>query len=165
MTLLARPVRQQDLQQITQFIQSADELFFAYPKATYPLTTAQLSEAIQQRYHATVIECDGVLCGFANFYRVEPQGVCAVGNVMVAPQYRGRGVGRFLITTMIELAQTHYAARELLASCFNHNTVGLLVYPKLGFVPRRIEPRLDHQGNAVALIHLSLTLASSLRPV
>ena len=39
-------------------------------------------------------------------------------------------------------------------SCFNSNVAGLLLYPKLGFVPFAIEERKNKEQERVALIHL-----------
>ena len=41
-------------------------------------------------------------------------------------------------------------------SCFNANTAGLLLYPRLGFTPSAIEERRDKAGAPVALVHLRL---------
>lgn len=156
MPLTHRPVTAQDIPAICGFAQSEEELFFLFPKAEFPLTPAQLQDAIAQRSDATVVELDGAVVGFANFYRWERGGSCAIGNVVVAPVARGRGVGRYLIERMIELAFTRHQAGEVTVSCFNGNVAGLLLYPKLGFRPCAIEERRDRKGKRVALIHLRL---------
>lgn len=149
-----RPVEPRDLSRICCFVQSAEELFFLFPKARYPLNTAQLQQAIDSRSDATVLLQDDQVVAFANFYRAEAGGICAIGNVIVDPAQRGQGLGRLLIGTMLELASQRYQANEVRISCFNHNTAGLLLYPQLGFAPFAIEPRLDWQGQRVALIHM-----------
>lgn len=154
--MFCRPVQPADLPHICHFATTAEELFFAYPKANYPLDVAQLSAAIAQRAHATVVEDDGAVVAFANFYRWEHGGCCAIGNVLVAPAQRSRGVGRFLIEQMCQLAWEHYAASEVTVSCFNHNTVGLLFYPQLGFQVHAIEARAQASGETCALLHFRL---------
>lgn len=47
----------------------------------------------------------------------------------------------FIVETMTGLAFERYGANEVQISCFNENTAGLLLYPKLGFVPYAIEER------------------------
>ncbi|MDH1658942.1 GNAT family N-acetyltransferase [Pseudomonas mosselii] len=158
MPLSHRPVQPADIATLCSFPQSADELFYMFPKATYPLTSAQLSEAIAQRSGSTVIEADGAIVGFANFYKAEYDGVCALGNVVVAPTARGQGVARYLVQCMIALAREDFAAREIWVSCFNHNTAGLLLYPQLGFVPFGIEERRAPDGSRVALIQMKQVL-------
>jgi GNAT superfamily N-acetyltransferase len=94
---------------------------------------------------------------FANFYVREKGGACAIGNVVVAPEARGQGVGRYLIETMAAKALREHAAREVRISCFNGNVAGLLLYAELGFAPYAVERRLDPAGARVALIHMRLS--------
>lgn len=156
MSLTHRPVTEKDIQLICGFPQSEDELFFLFPKADFPMTPAQLQGAIAQRSDSTVAEFAGKVLAFANFYHWEAGGCCAIGNVMVSPAARRRGVGKYLIEQMIDLAFTKHQAAEVTVSCFNQNLAGLLLYPKLGFRPYAVEERNDKQGNRVALIHMRL---------
>ncbi|MHC6227266.1 GNAT family N-acetyltransferase [Pseudomonas sp. X10] len=154
MHLTHRPVHTNDIATLCCFPQGPDELFYMFPRASYPLTPAQLSEAIAQRSGSTVVEGDGVVLGFANFYKAEHGGICALGNVVVAPAARGKSVARYLVQQMIELARREFEAREVWVSCFNHNTAGLLLYPQLGFAPFAIEERLGPGNQRVALIQM-----------
>lgn len=156
MSLTHRPVAEKDIQLICGFPQSQDELFFLYPKAIFPLTESQLSNAIAQRSDPTVVELDGQVVAFANFYRWEFHGCCSIGNVIVSPAARGRGVGCYLLERMIALAFSKYHATEVTVSCFNQNVAGLLLYPKLGFQLYAVEERKDKKGSRVALIHMRL---------
>lgn len=155
MPLTHRPVEDKDIRIICGFPRNEDELFFLYPKATYPLTPPQLRTAISSRSDSTVVEHRGEVVGFANFYRWGT-GDCSIGNVIVSPADRGSGVGRYLIGQMIDIAFTKHRAAEVAVSCFNQNTVGLLLYSKLGFQPYAVEQRQDRSGKRVALIHLRL---------
>lgn len=154
--LTPRPVAEKDIQTICSFPQTEDELFFLFPKATFPLTPSQLQDAIARRSDSTVVVLDRAVVAFANFYRWEAGGRCSIGNVMVSPNVRGCGVGHFLIQHMVDLAFSKYRAAEVTVSCFNQNTAGLLLYPKLGFQPYAIEEREAKNGNPVALIHMRL---------
>lgn len=155
MPLTHRPVEQKDIQVICGFPQSEDELFFLFPKATFPLTPSQLQDAIAQRSDSTVVELGGEVVAFANFHRWGG-GCCSIGNVIVSPVARRRGVGRYLIEQMIALAFSKHQAAEVTVSCFNQNIAGLLLYPKLGFQPYAVEERQDKKGDRVALIHMRL---------
>ncbi|BBO83565.1 N-acetyltransferase [Desulfosarcina ovata subsp. sediminis] len=117
------------------------------------MTPKQLQSAIEQRCDATVVEQDGNIVGFANFYRWE-DGICCIGNVIVAPFARGQGVARFIIKTMISLADLKHSATKIQISCFSQNIAGLLLYKKLGFQPFDIEARKRNDGKRVALIHM-----------
>jgi ribosomal protein S18 acetylase RimI-like enzyme len=154
--LTHRAVESRDIGLICAFPQSEEELFFMYPAAQYPLTPGQLEAAIAERSDSTVIELEGQVVGFANFYQWQIHGTCSIGNVAVSPQVRGRGVGKYLITQMVELAFSKHLASEVAISCFHRNAVGLLLYAKLGFRPEAIEERRDRMGNRVALIHLRM---------
>ena len=156
MLLTHRPIAEKDIQVICGFPQSEDELFFLFPKAVFPLTPLQLQDVIEQRSDSTVVELSGEIVAFANFYRWESGGRCSIGNVIVSPAARGRGVGRYLIEQMIGLAFSKHQASEVTVSCFNQNVAGLLLYPKLGFQPYAVEERQDKKGNRTALIHLRL---------
>lgn len=157
MLLTHRPVAEKDIQAICGFPQSEDELFFLFPKAEFPLAPSQLQESIAQRSNSTVVELDGNVVAFANFYRWETAGSCSIGNVIVSPLARGHGVGRYLIEQMIGLAFSKHQATEVTVSCFNQNVAGLLLYPQLGFQPYAIEERKDKKGIPVALIHMRLS--------
>jgi len=154
MNLKHRPVKADDVKTICGFPQGVQELYFMFPKAEFPLTEAQMSAAISQRFDSTVFEADGVIVGFANFYRAERQGICCIGNVIVAPSARGKGVARFIVETMTEFAFERWEVQEVQLSCFNENTAGLLLYPTLGFVPFDIEERTSPGGGRTALIHM-----------
>lgn len=154
--LTHRPIEADDIPIICQFPQSAQELYFLFPKASYPLSVEQLKNAIDQRHDSTVVLQDHCVVGFANFYICEPEVKCSVGNVIIAPEARGQGVGQYLIEAMVDIAVTKHKAKELHLSCFNQNVSGLLLYQKLGFRPFAIEGRVDKQGARVALIHMKL---------
>jgi ribosomal protein S18 acetylase RimI-like enzyme len=156
MSLIHRPVEEKDIRVVCGFPQSEDELFFMFPKADFPLSFPQLQEAIAQRSDSTVAELDGEVAAFANFYHWETGGRCSIGNVIISPSARRRGVGRYLIGRMVAIAFSKHRATEVTVSCFNQNIAGLLLYSKLGFCPYAIEERKDRQGNRVALIHMRL---------
>ncbi|MET3055203.1 GNAT family N-acetyltransferase [Pseudomonas alkylphenolica] len=158
MQLTHRPVQAKDIATICCFPQGPEELFYMFPKAEYPLTPTQLHDAITQRAGSTVVEGDGAVLAFANFYKAEHNGICALGNVVVAPAARGHGVARYLVQSMIDLARTQFNAREVWVSCFNHNTAGLLLYPQLGFTPFATEERQGPGNTRVALVQMKQAL-------
>lgn len=160
MILQHRPVKADDIKNICSFPLNARELFFMFPKAQYPLTEAQLSNAIAQRFDSTVVETENNVVGFANFYRAETGGVCCIGNVIVAQEARGKGLANFIVETMTALAFDRYDATEVQISCFNENTAGLLLYPKLGFLPFAVEERMSMDNRRSALIHMARSRAA-----
>lgn len=158
--MLHRPVTALDLPLLCTFPRTEEELFYLYPSARYPLTPEQLARCIAQRSAPTVVEDGGRVVAFADLFRLKGSRLVNIGNVMVAPEARGRGVGRYLIEAMVDSARTLYGARRVRVSCFNRNTAGMLLYAKLGFVPCGVEERTDWLGRRVALVHLRLPLKS-----
>ena len=155
-----RPVQDRDFQTIATFPKSDEELYFFAPKLTFPAQPKQLADIATQRKACTVVEVDSHLAGYGNIYKWD-DGICAIGNVIVAPQYRGQGVARYLIGILTETAQREFSAQQVQISCFNSNAAGLLLYPKLGFSPFDIEQRTGPTGDPVALIHMRLELAEA----
>ena len=156
MNLTHRTATEKDIPVICSWAANQDELYYFFPKATHPLTPKQLSEAIAQRANSTVVELEGQPVAFANFYKWESGGTCSIGNVIVCATARNKGVASFLIKQMCSIAFRDYNASVVTVSCFNFNTAGLLLYPKLGFQPFATEERQDKAGNRVALIHMRL---------
>ncbi len=153
-----RPATLDDLPEVVAFPQNADELFFCYPKAVWPLDVEQLAAAMTERRDSTVVLLDGRIAGFANFYQWQQGDSCALGNLMIAPWARGRGVARYLVTTMERLAREQHQASRMRVSCFNANSAGLLLYLALGYALAGLVERRDPQGARVALLQFNKAL-------
>lgn len=153
-----RPVEIADLESIRKLPQNAEELFFMFPKAEYPLTEGQLKTAVNNRFDSTVVLLNDEIVGFANFYEKEENHYCSIGNVVVSSKYRNQGIGAFLIQTMERIALERYNVLDIHLSCFNTNTKGILLYSKLGYTPYAIERRMSSQGESLALIKLRKVL-------
>lgn len=156
MTLDHRPLQEADAEVICNFPRSAEELFFVFPKAAYPLKPGRLLEAARTRLDPTVGLLDGRIAGYVNFVEVKEKKFCTVGNLVVYPECRRRGVGAYLVDTMVQKAFTTYAARFVRASCFSHNKAAYALYHKLGFRPAEMGQRLGPDGEPVLLIHMHL---------
>jgi ribosomal protein S18 acetylase RimI-like enzyme len=156
--LTHRPACAADLAAIVEFPQNADELFFCYPKAIWPLSVGQLASAMAERRDSTVALLDGRVAGFANFYQWQHGDFCALGNLMVAPWARGQGVAQHLVAVMEQLAREHYKATRMCVACFNANSAGLLLYPTLGYALSGLVERRDPHGARVALLQFDKAL-------
>lgn len=151
-----RNVKDSDLAVICKFPQDKYELFNIYPAGTYPLTAEQLKSAVDSRCDSTVILCDQEIVGFANFYAAKEGYTCGIGNAIVKPSMRSKGVGKFLIRTMVGIAKEKYNVKDVKISCFSNNTAGLLLYTQLGFKPDFIDKVNDPDGNVVARVNFKL---------
>jgi ribosomal protein S18 acetylase RimI-like enzyme len=153
-----RPATAADLDTVVGFPQNVDELFFCYPRATWPLNVDQLAAAIAERRESTVVELDGRIAGFANFYQWQHGEFCALGNLMVAPWARSQGVAQYLVEVMENLARERYKAPLMKVSCFNANAGGLLLYTRLGYRTIGIVERRAPDGGRVAIVQLEKPL-------
>ncbi len=112
-----------------------------FPKADFPLTINQLKNTIKDRFDSTVVLFNNEVVGFANFYEVRESQYCAIGNVIVSPCFRNRGVGTFLINAMEDIGKKK-----------------LLLYTKLGYKPYEIEKYINKENEVSALIELKKVL-------
>ncbi len=151
-----RPVQYADLEEVVRFPQSRRELFNIFPAALHPLTVEQLKKAVDSRFESTVVHDEDEVVGFANYYSFTRGECCAIGNVIVRPERRGKGIGRYLIKTMIEIAVSKYEVKTVYISCFSDNFTALLLYASLGFKPFEIEPVKDFDGNSIPRIRMRL---------
>jgi ribosomal protein S18 acetylase RimI-like enzyme len=153
-----RDAERNDFAEIARFPESREEAFYMYPRGLFPLTSDQLEEAAAVRHLPTVVEVDGQAAGYANFYDLEPGERCWVGNVILRPNLRGSGIGRFLLETMQQRARQELHVKELHLVCHNTNTRALLFYQKLGYRPYDIKPMTDYTLNAIAGIKMRMEL-------
>lgn len=151
-----RPAAEADYPGICRLVADPDELFFVYPRGRFPLTAEQLQELARTRQELTVA-VDGLdVVGFANLYDYETGHKAFIGNVVVHRAWRGRGLGRRLVTHMLDLALGKHDLAATHISVFGHNTPAMLLYTHLGFAPYALEERRDPSGRRVALVHMRL---------
>ena len=162
--LTHRPASPGDVERICAFPQSVQELFHLFPKADYPLTVDQLTRAMRERTANTVVLANGDVAAFANLNKWEPNGICAIGNVCVAPHYRGCGAGTYLINVLVDTAKQDHNAASVEVSCFETNPDALKLYERLGFSPIKEETRFDKSGATTSLITLSLKTPGWVKP-
>lgn len=150
-----REVTEDDIPEICQLTETPEELFYCFPRSAFPLSQADVRSGIEKRSDSTVVEVAGRVVAFANFYRWGKE-LCSIGNVVVASDARGSGVGSYLIKHMVRLGFEKHHAQSVSVSCFNRNVAGLLFYRKFGFRPYDIEKRIDYNEQPVALVHMRL---------
>lgn len=141
---------------IVRLVPTQEELFLVYPNGKHPFTVDQLRTLADTRRELTVAVHDGEIVGFADLYNVEPGLHAFIGNVIVGRPFRGKGLGRALVTHMAQTVFGKYDTPEVRISVFNDNATALLLYSSLGFKPYAIEERADPSGKRVALIHMAL---------
>ncbi|EGL16858.1 MULTISPECIES: GNAT family N-acetyltransferase [unclassified Paenibacillus] len=155
----SRPLSPDDLDVICGLPQHAGELFYMYPKGAYPLTPEQIRETLKTRLCPTVITAEGGgIAAYANLYDCVREKECWLGNVIVAPEYRGKGASSYLIRTMMDKAKRELDVPFLNLVCHNTNTPALLLYAKLGFCPFDVSEKSGPDGKRLAGIHMRASL-------
>ena len=87
------------------------------------------------RHPVLVAEADGVVAGWASLNRFNPRPAydhVADFSIYIERGWRGRGVGRQLLTALIELAQELRYHKMVLAA-FPFNPAGVALHERLGF--------------------------------
>ncbi|MBU1003402.1 MAG: GNAT family N-acetyltransferase [Proteobacteria bacterium] len=158
-----RPLAADDLPSICGFVRTKEELFFMFPAANWPLSCAQLAQAATQRREPTVFLWEGEVAGYANFRTWEPDQYCEVGNVVVDPALRRRGLASRIMAVMEAKARDAFEAKQLQVSCFSMNTGGLILYSRLGFLATGIATRSGPDGAPSTLIHLKKNILGASR--
>jgi len=148
-----RELREADAALIATFPSTSQELFFMFPHATPPLTKKQILDLAGFRKVPTVALCGGEVAGYANIIECE-DGTCEVGNVVVAPKFRRRGVGAYLLRIMEKRAAEEYGAMRLRADCFSDNTAALFFYDRLGYKPAGLKAWERANGRRTAQIFM-----------
>lgn len=150
------PAVEQHYPAIGKLVTSPEELFLVYPSGHFPWDVEQLKAIAAVRHELTVGIVNDRVVAFSNFYDLVPQKSAYIGNVIVAPAYRGQGFGKSLIKHMICACQEKYQAIPHI-SVFNDNTRALLLYADLGFIPCAVESKLNLTRDRVGLIHMKYT--------
>ncbi len=123
-----------DFQTLIDWIDS-DKLNYLWggPNFKFPLDRSQLSKhcALPQVY-PFMFEVDKHNVGYAELYKVSDTHF-RVCRVFVSPEFRGRGLAKLMLQTLIEFAQSNLDARELSLAVFEHNHVAKNCYESLGF--------------------------------
>lgn len=149
-----RPFADEDALAISQFARSAEELFYCFPKATFPLNPELLIGEANRRQCPTVALLGGAVAGYVHFQEVRQRRFCAIGNLMVDPAHRRKGLAAYLIEAMASKAGREFGVRFVRASCFSHNSAAYQLYHKLGFRPADMVLRRAPDGEMWLLVHL-----------
>ena len=79
-----------------------------------------------------------------------------MGNLVVDPDRRRQGIGRFLVQAMITAAVAQHQVKFIRVACFSHNTAAYQMYHGLGFKPDKMVQRTTPEGEAVLLVNMTL---------
>ena len=105
---------------------------------TEPRTPSERAEwlaARGPRHPVLVAEADGVVTGWASLNRFNPRPAydhVADFSIYIERGWRGRGVGRRLLTALVELAQD-LGYHKMVLAAFPFNPAGVSLYERVGF--------------------------------
>jgi ribosomal protein S18 acetylase RimI-like enzyme len=143
----------EDFEIIATFPQDENELFHMFPSAVYPLTSIQMEEQTKLRLKPTVIIHNQEVVAHANLYGHEGS-TCWIGNVIIAPSYRGKGVVQYLVEVMEGIAKEELSVTHINLTCHSSNTRGIFLYTKLGYIPYEISRFNKPTGELIAGIRM-----------
>lgn len=117
-----RPVRPEDLPRIMEIERASYTA--PWPEASF--------RGLLRRPDASILiaELDGQIVGYAACWAVYEQG--ELGNIAVAPEYRGRGIAKRLMDAVIEDMRER-GVRELFLEVRVTNEVARRLYERYGF--------------------------------
>lgn len=151
-----RPIVEDDFQTLCDLISSEEELFLVYAQGKHPLTVPQVRELVDIRMEPTVMEHADRVVGFANFYGYKEGKSVVIGNVVVDPSLRGKGLGRRLVSHMVDLAFDRYDLPSVRIHVYNRNLGALLLYGAMDFKPYAMKVKTDYAGDPAMMFTLRL---------
>ena len=99
-----------------------------------------------------IIEQDGLTIGCIDLFDFDPRNRKAAIGMYVAPEYRGRGVGKEAVRALEQYAFGHLHLRLLYAVIADRNTACLALYRSLGYEEIASLPDWTLEGNATLFL-------------
>lgn len=108
---------------------------WAGPQLAYPFDPAQLPQLLQVAPGASYVLCqeDAEILGFGQ-YRLREPGVAHLCRIAIAPQARGRGLGKQLCSLLLEEAVRSHGVGAASLRVYRDNPAARAIYAGLGFV-------------------------------
>lgn len=124
-----------------------------FPVDAWPLHMFfdELSQPETRRY-LVAQGSDGIV-GYAGLMCIEP--IADVQTIAVVPEYEGRGIGSWLLTSLIEEARRRRAA-DVLLEVRADNPRAQQLYRRFGFEQIHIRPRYYRDGVDALIMRLQL---------
>lgn len=118
----------------------------------YPWTKRIMADCLRVGYHCLAGEVDGVLAGYC--VMSSGAGEAHILNLCVASEFQRRGLGRFLLTAMMDEART-FEVENLFLEVRPSNYPAIMLYEQLGFnevgIRKDYYPAKDGREDAVIL--------------
>lgn len=109
----------------------ASDAWFFSPSTAHSLSSEAIERLAAQRLSPTTAWLGDNLVAYANF--IEVGSTCSLGNLIVAPAYRRRGIASTLLRHMEALAHLRHRAGCMALSCFRLNHAGKSFFKHHGY--------------------------------
>ncbi|MFG2294182.1 GNAT family N-acetyltransferase [Streptomyces sp. NPDC048603] len=125
----------------------AELITWAGPAFSWPLDDAQLAAyAAEPGRHTWTAEHDGRPVGHVSLRRHDDGSGARLGRVLIAPEARGLGLGRVLLTGALGRAFGELGLPAVDLGVYTHNTAAVRLYESLGFRTERVLPDVQQVG-------------------
>lgn len=159
--LILREFDRSDISALLSWVTSEREMIeWAGPVFSYPLDQIQLHNHHNQSGLYPLLMVSGAEpVGYIELVE-QQQGKVRICRVIVGnPTYRGRGLGKQLVTLAIDYARQNLHADSLNLGVFAHNQVALHCYLSLGFTVEEATPKTyQYKQETWSLIPLKLLI-------
>jgi ribosomal-protein-alanine N-acetyltransferase len=134
---------------------------WAGPQLAYPFDPGQLPQLLQVQPGASYVLCqeDAEILGFGQ-YRLRQPGVAHLCRIAVAPQARGRGLGKKLCSLLLDEAVRAHGVEAATLRVYRDNPAARALYAGLGFVEIEAESTAE-----VLWMHARLSRAGQATPL
>ena len=127
---------------IAEWISTAEELRWLAPSTTMPLTPGKVASWKKESGQAFVL-MDSQLATPLGYGELNPMRRAPshfwLGHIIVAPNHRGRGLGRLLVDKLVHFAFKGLKARRISLIVFPDNTPAIDCYLTIGFKQAGVE--------------------------
>ncbi len=128
------PADSDDIDRLMRWFSSAAEVdVWGGPKFRYPFTAETFREDCHWPEMASYClrDAEGTMCAFGQYY--DRNGYMNLARLIVAPQYRSRGLGKELIKRLMPIAAGDLGLDEYSLFVYRDNEPALRLYQSLGF--------------------------------
>jgi RimJ/RimL family protein N-acetyltransferase len=157
-----------DIARLTAALPDArSHLLWAGPEYAYPLAPDELRETLAKTIGAApsfsvykaLLAGTGETVGHVQLMDIDyARSTCVLGKVLIFPGYRGRGLGRAMVGSVLGQAFTTLDLRAVTLLVFTFNDAAIGLYRSLGFVRRPPHPAaLAFAGESWQAVRMGLT--------